>query len=93
MVYYSMETYYEWIVEQIDKHGDVEETNAYDTYAQAAQSASRVDSFRVDIGICRTNDNGRTWAYIKDGILPEHFEDAYQNRQTKVPKRFHQEVS
>ena len=30
----------------------------------------------------------RTWAYLKDGKMPEEFDDG-----SRVPKRFHKEVS
>ncbi|HQR98142.1 MULTISPECIES: hypothetical protein [unclassified Polaromonas] len=43
--------------------------------------------------LVRDDDNGRSWAYLIDGKLPTHFEDAYQNPVAKVPARFHKEVS
>lgn len=41
----------------------------------------------------RPDGDGRLWAYVKTGELPEFFEDAYQEEtDVKVPKRFHVEL-
>lgn len=45
------------------------------------------------IVLVRDDDNQRSWAYLEDGKLPTHFEDAYQNQHGKVPQRFHAEVA
>lgn len=36
---------------------------------------------------------GRSWAYVKDGKLPEWFTDAYGHRTRRVPQRFHKELA
>ena len=33
----------------------------------------------------------RTWAYVEDDKLPEHFKDSIGREDKKVPKRFHAE--
>ena len=33
----------------------------------------------------------RTWAYVEDDKLPEHFKDSSGREEKKVPKRFHVE--
>lgn len=45
------------------------------------------------IVLVRDDDKGRSWAYLEDGELPSHFEDAYGVKVAKVPGRFHEEVS
>jgi len=36
--------------------------------------------------------DGRSWAYMTDGKLPEYTQDAYQRDEAKVPQRYHAEV-
>lgn len=48
---------------------------------------------RYDIVLVRDDDNGRSWAYIEDGKLPEYFTDAFDRVTAKVPKRFVQELA
>jgi hypothetical protein len=48
---------------------------------------------RFEIVLVRDDDNGRSWAYVEDGKLPEFCKDAYDCNAGKVPKRFHDEVA
>ena len=34
----------------------------------------------------------RQWAYVTDGVLPDHFLDAGDRPQSKVPRRFQKEL-
>jgi len=43
--------------------------------------------------LVRDDDAGRSWAYMENGKLPSHFEDAYGTPVAKVPKRFVDEVA
>ena len=45
-----------------------------------------------------TEDGDRSWAYVKDGVLPVYFsipcsDGEYHETGVAVPKRFHQEFS
>jgi hypothetical protein len=102
-----LKTTYEWIVEQIDEHDDIIDTNSHDSYEDAM--SERLDvahgAVRMDVGICRdvgNNEQGvvdRVWAYVRGGVLPEYFTDGTEidgevaEVSIKVPKRFHAEVS
>lgn len=48
---------------------------------------------RYAIVLVMDDDDGRAWAYMKDGQLPDSFVDAYGHEVRKVPKRFHAEVA
>jgi hypothetical protein len=50
------------------------------------------DGERHELVLVRDDDDGRTWAYLHNGKLPEFFIDAYGVDRTRVPKRFHAEV-
>jgi hypothetical protein len=94
---------YEWDVETVQEvesaeyaAGDILEHDHSETYAKAAHT---IKTFTPDNGtsyqivLVRDDDNGRSWAYMEGGILPEYFEDAYGAEVAKVPKRFHAEVA
>ena len=86
---------YEWIVETLDEHGDIEDVCQWDNFAEALK-AQKGTGGRSDLVLVRDvwQDDGnlvcREWAYIKDGKLPEHF--GVGQSGTPVPKRFHREV-
>lgn len=96
-----MTVYYEWDVETIavgetDKYedGEVLDHHHCDTYAEAMEfAASEPDpGTRYVITLVRDDTDGRSWAYIEDGELPEFFEDAYYFPVAKVPQRFVKEL-
>lgn len=90
---------YEWTVEFIDEHGDIVDSEFWDTYEQAMSHAIPDAGCTVDIGVVRdrsTDEEGqvcRSWAYLEDGKLPEYFENAYGRQIAKVPAKFHNEVA
>lgn len=93
-------TWYEWDVEIVsdDDFEDILDHDFRDTYAEVkagSSAASGVFTRLVLVRHVETDDAWRedSWAYVEDGKLPEHFEDAYGNKATKVPARFHQEVA
>jgi hypothetical protein len=95
-----MTVFYEWDVEEIDEHDDIQRHNHTTSYAKAkAIAAAPCDEpgMTCRIVLVRDDDNTRTgyrsWAYLQDdGKLPEYFEDAQGVERTKVPKHFHAEV-
>lgn len=91
---------YEWDVELVEIEGEggediIVDHDFYQSYKEAKVSASAKpeDGHRYDMVLVRDDDKGREWAYMKDGRLPEYFNDAYGNEGTRVPKKFHKEVS
>jgi hypothetical protein len=93
---YEMTVVYEWDVETIDLNGDIQDHDHRNTYAEVLSVSMRappVSGEKHAIVLVRDDDNGRSWAYMENGKLPEYFEDAYQQEVAKVPKRFHAEVA
>lgn len=97
---------YEWDVEEVTaaESESFEAGECIDHYHQTSYEdclafmRSPVKSFAdLDVEYCicivRDDDEGRAWAYLENGKLPDNFEDAYQVPVAKVPKRFHEEVA
>jgi hypothetical protein len=86
---------YEWDIEVLDEHGDIEDHDFQDNYP-----GTQDDPEKNVVVLVKSYARGlsgdeysffiedRTWAYIKDGELPEEFQDG-----TRVPQRFHKEVA
>jgi hypothetical protein len=87
---------YEWDVEvvQDDDENEVLEHLHQSAFADCQKVAAKPadEGCRHDIVLVRDDDDGRSWAYIEDGKLPSHFEDAGGTAVAKVPQRFHKEV-
>lgn len=89
---------YEWAVEETDPATEnIEDVNHY----PLPEIARRYPNFKLpeNFAVClvrddwrRRGDAPRSWAYLKDGKLPEYFVDAYDNQTVKVPQRFHAEI-
>lgn len=79
---------YEWDIETSDEHGDIQEHDHRDTLAERPRPLTKNDALVL---VC-DDDNGRSWAYVKNGELPDHFSDAYDRPTRNVPKRFHAEL-
>jgi hypothetical protein len=97
-----MSAIYEWDVEEVTseetedhEQGEVIEHWFQESYSDCVKQSSKPchpGTEWVTVLVCDTNDS-RSWAYLnEDSTLPEYFEDAYQHRTRKVPKRFHNEV-
>jgi hypothetical protein len=48
---------------------------------------------RYALVLVRDDDEGRSWAYVTEGTLPERFTDANGADAATVPQRFHREVA
>lgn len=91
---------YEWDVESLEGE-DVLDHDHRDTFAEAIAAEKISQNFRETTRICLVRDiwdydhglQERTWAYLEDGKLPEHFEDSGGRMSSRVPQRFHQEIS
>ncbi len=94
--------FYEWDVEEVTdveseryEEGEVIEHWHQESYADCqhltAQKAPSGMRFEIVL-VCNTFDD-RSWAYVENGKLPKYFENAYQNKTRKVPKRFHDELA
>ena len=66
---------YEWVIETLDQHGDITNVDHSDTFPGMPSPGKAVALVR--------DSTSRTWAYVRDGKLPETFENG-----TRVPKRF-----
>lgn len=89
---------YEWVIETVDLDSeDIIDVDHADTYAEALLAAGRKagddDSTEVQVGLVRDDDGDRAWAYVKDGILPIDFSDAYGNPVGRVPLRYAAQVA
>jgi hypothetical protein len=93
---------YEWIVEQVDEHGDIVDTDAHTKAADALAAADRWEAQQppghsIAIGLTRNTGDadsgltGRSWAYITDGKLAERFTQG--DADGIVPKRYHDELA
>ena len=81
---------YEWVIETVDTESeDILDVNHTNTYSEAlTDAAGRPDKgcfYRI--GLVRDDDDGRSWAYVEDGVLPSHFEDAMNCPVAKVPQK------
>lgn len=58
-----------------------------------AESNPPEAGFRHEFVLVRDDDEGRSWAYIEAGKLPEYFTDADGADGAKLPQRFIKEVA
>ena len=98
-----MTIYYEWDVETTTaveseryEKGEVLDHNHFDTYAEAL-AFSKTDceeGCEYVIVLVRDDDflSPRAWAYMENGKLPTHFEDAHGRMRGNVPMKYHREV-
>ena len=95
-----MSIIYEWDIETVqnyeDGNNDILEHNHCKSYAEAVLWKSRqpaAEGISYEIVLVRDDYDGRSWAYVTDGALPEQACDAYDAPVGRVPRRFHDEVS
>ena len=95
-----MTVYYEWDVEIVDTsegEEDIIEHLHKRSYKEAIEeTANLLDDPALVYRVClvRDNDQGRSWAYVKDGELPAYFMDSNGvDTDYKVPQKFHKEIS
>lgn len=97
-----MSVCYEWDCESVAngdsddfENGEVLDHYHAETYAEVAQRALTVIEiqYRHEVVLVRDDDDGRSWAYVTDGKLPERFTDANGADGAKVPNKFHKEVA
>lgn len=88
---YKKHVRYEWVLETLDEHGDIQDVTHYDTLLELF---SQPKPNRADVGLVRSEGseaNGienRQWAYLEDGKLPNKFDGG-----AAIPERFRNEVS
>jgi hypothetical protein len=94
--------HYEWDVEILTaceseqyEENEVLDHHFQDSFADCIKELAQPleEGLRRAVVLVCDDDNGRSWAYLEDGKLPEYFVDAYQNQARKVPQKFHKEVS
>lgn len=86
---------YEWCYETIDEHGDILDNDHADKLSDFSE-----DRRTKQLCLVRNEGNNedglqdRYWAYVKNGKLPEFFEDGAGHLiNISVPKRFHTELA
>lgn len=83
-------TTYEWRVNQVDEHGDINDINFFDTYAEAANFMCLEDFQSIELTkVIGNDDNGivdRAYATVDFDLweLPETFDDG---SKIPAPKR------
>lgn len=87
-----MATHYEWVIEELDRPDgeedcEITDVNHADTYAEALKFGAGLTHFRIGLVRDRDDDN-RAWAYVEEGVLATHCEDAFGRRMAEVPKKF-----
>lgn len=102
-----MTVYYEWDVEEVatvdSKEYAVDDVIDHSHSAKFAEAmadrarfiAAGVPGVEYNVLLVRDDDEGRAWAYFypEDNTLDEWFEDAYERRVCKMPKRYAEEVA
>ena len=89
---------YEWIIEEVDEHGDIQNVTPYRRADyMPIQTLRLLQSSSVCLVRNELDENEnlklRLWAYVKDRKLPEFFEDDSQKvTDIKVPQKFHDEL-
>lgn len=81
---------YEWVIETLDSDGNIEDVDHSDSFPGMPNECREVAVVCDDYS---THPMLRSWAYIKDGLLPEYFEDAGGLDTRKVPKKYHKELA
>jgi len=92
-----MSVCYEWDIEEVDEHGDIQDHDFVDKLKDFGVTPT-VDGERYQLVLVRTTGDDidgadeREWAYAiqRDGrwVLPEEFDGG-----TRVPKRYHDELA
>jgi hypothetical protein len=90
----------EWLVEELvdgSEDADIQDVCHFNSYAEAKAWAAQEDFARIGLVRDRGNDTDglicRSWAYIEDGNLPTHFENANGAEIAKVPAKYHRELT
>ena len=95
-----MKTVYEWIVEDVDIHGDIQDVNHYDRLEDALRHIGDTDPIfhHYELGLVRDTlcewDGliDRYWCYFeKNGELPSLMDDAGPCFK-KVPEKYKREA-
>lgn len=96
-----MPTYYEWDVESVDEHGDIQDHDHCDTlkgygvtFKPSEVSKSQQLVLVRDVCDQFGSVEDRTWGYvdIESMTLPEYTKDALGCEGFKIPKKFHAEL-
>ena len=93
---------YEWDVETLDGDGedaDIIDHNFFLSYADCLNHVKLwkdVQPHNRIVLVCDEDKNSgehiRSWAYVENGVLPSHFQDAFDVPVRQVPQSFHSEL-
>lgn len=95
---------YEWLIEEMDSHGDIHDVNHYDFAGQAVEFMQRFPAepgMSYSWGLVRNEVDrqtesllDRSWCYVdSDGMLPKSFCDSNGNAVATVPKQLRREFN
>jgi hypothetical protein len=89
---------YEWCYEIVDEHNDIIDSHFAERLddlrlgiRDEVEENQRIDLCLVRYEYTNNMETDRHWAYVKDGILSDTFNDAYENPIHKVPLKFKKE--
>lgn len=84
---------YEWVVEEVDDYGDIEDCYFFSSYAEAKVFSSNHGK-QVSLALCKSESNKQkdsvqwgTYAYVQRGELADRFEDG-----SSVPQKYKDQV-
>lgn len=84
---------YEWVVEEVDDYGDIEDCYFFPSYTEAKLFAS-IYCNQPAIALCKSRSNKQkdsvedsTYAYVQRGQLADRFEDG-----SSVPQKYKDQV-
>jgi len=78
---------YEWDIETSDENGEIIDHYHADKLADLPALEER-----QQLVLVMDDEQGRAWAYVQCGKLPEFFTDADDKRVDLVLRRFHKEL-
>ncbi len=88
---------YEWVIETLDAAGEIDDVNHADTFPGFPDSDTHIGLVRDERNTFDGDLENRSWAYIKDGKLPEYFTqpspvEGQEIKVARVPAKFHHAV-
>ena len=79
----------EWLLEEVEEDLIVG-VNYGETYAQVRSWMEEGKDYRI--GLLKDRQDGRSWAYVEDGVLAHEFTDAYGEVTGMVPWKYRREM-
>lgn len=94
----DMSVSYEWVLEELDDHGDIQSVDHYSGLKDLLHAAEHLrkggHKWRCGLVRDRFDTSGylnRSWAYVENGRLPTHLTFSDDGVDIAVPKRYSKE--